>query len=361
MWLITNLTNLFLLGKSCCFDYNAGSGLFPTPDNQEWLKQGNLFPELLNQTFLNYRQIIGEAWGFTQENKRLIVWYAFIPSILSTIFGIFYLIYQFYSFKSSALFENWSHSFLTIVLDDVYTFVRENTDLAVPLSIILVVFALFYFLLPPVAEGAIIQLIARRRNQQQVGIRDGLRYGFLSFLPLFNYSWFARTFNLVVIAGEVGLVLRNLPFTIFETLFPIFIIYAIVSVVFNFLFVFSEYYIVIDDCHVTEAVSKSATLVVKHLNTSLMISILMFIIAIRILLQIIFVLLVPVAMIAFVYFLAASNIPIFGLIIAGVAGLIALIVASYLGAVVHVFSSSVWVFTFLDLTNAPEVSAREKH
>ncbi len=309
---------------------------------------------------MNYRQIIGEAWAFTQENKKMIVWYAFIPSILTTIVGVLYLLYQFYALKSSVLFENWSESFSVLAVKAVLNVVKDHVDSFVPLFIALAVLALMYFFLPPLSDGAMIQLIARKKNGQDIRIKDGLRYGFMSFLPLFEYSLIARSFDIVVLVFEAVFVLRNLGVGVFELLLPVVIVGLIVSLIFTLIFVFTQYYIVIDGNHIKESMAKSAVLVIKHWDTAIMVSILMIVIALRILLQIVFVLLVPVGIMIFLYFIAASSIPLAGLIIGGIITFIALIFASYMGAIVHVFTSSVWVFTFLQLTNTPETHAREK-
>ena len=312
----------------------------------------------LRRQCMDYKQIIGEAWNFTQENKKLIVWYAFIPSTLGTLVGVIYLIYQFFAFKSSPLFEDWQQSFSFLAVKAIYSTAREHFNNLIPLFIILGILALLYFFLPPIAEGAMIQLIARKKNKQDVRTRDGFRYGFATFLPLFNYSWVARSFNFFVIFGEMAFVLRNLGPSAFQTLFPVFILAVFFSIIFGFLFVFTEYHIVIDDRHIAESMAKSAVLAVKHWDVALMVSVLMFLIGIRIILQIIFVLLVPGSVFFLIYFLAASTIPFLGLLAGGAIALVALFLASYLGAVVHVFTTSVWVFTFLELTNTPEVSAR---
>jgi hypothetical protein len=306
---------------------------------------------------MNYRQIIGEAWIFTQENKRLIVWYAFIPSILTTLFGVLYILYQFYSFKS--FFQNGEDNFSFVVIREAFSIVRSHVDNIVPLLVLVGLFAIAYFTLPSITEGAMVQLIARKKNQQQIRIRDGLRYGFMSFLPLFNYSWISRSFNLIVIAGEMGLIVRHLPLEVMRAFMPIFILIILVSIIFSVLFIFTEYFIIIDDAGIKEAMARSAKLVIKHWESAIMLSILLVVIALRILLQIIFVLLVPVLILTGIYFLAASSIPMAGLIVGTIIGAAALFFASYLGAVVHVFTSSVWVFTFLELTGTPEISARE--
>jgi len=307
---------------------------------------------------MNYRQIIGEAWSFTQENKKLIVWYAFIPSILGTLVGVVYLAYQFYAFKSSPLFENWQESFTLVALRTIWDTLRANIDSLVPLIVGLVVLGLLYFLLPPMTEGAMIQLIARKKGGQDVRIRDGIKYGLFYFLPLLSYSLAARTFSIISIAGEAGFLLRNLGPDTFETFLPLLIILFIVSIIFTVLFVFAEYYIVIDDTKVTLAMARSSVLVFKNWGTAFMITLLMFFIGIRILIQIVFVMLVPVAVLMGIFYFAASTLPDIGLLIGGGLGIVALFFASYLGAIVHVFTTTVWVFTFLALTNTPEINAR---
>jgi hypothetical protein len=307
---------------------------------------------------MNYRQIIGEAWGFTQENKKLIVGYAFVPSLLGTVVGAGYLIYQFYSFKSSPLFENWSESFSTVALKEIFDILRQNIGSGVLLTVVAIILALMYFFLPPITDGAMIQLIARKKSGQDVRMRDGLKYGLNYFLPLFSYSLANRTFNIISIFWEAAFVLRNLGPDTFEALLPVLIPLIIISLLFMFMFTFSEYYIVIDDNHMGQSMAKSSVLVFKHWGKAFMVSLLMFIIGIRILLQVVFVLLVPLAVLLGFFYFAASTLPDIGIWIGGGLGIAALLFASYLGAIVHVFTTTVWVFSFLDLTTTPEINAR---
>ena len=307
---------------------------------------------------MKHRQIIAEAWNFTQQNKKMIVWYAFVPSFLSTVVGVCYVVYQYYSFISSALFENWQESFTVVALKGIFDAFKEHIDSAIPLIIFGVILAILYFFLPPISEGAMIQLISRKKSGQDVRIRDGLKFGFFYFLPLFSYSLASRTFDFVTLLGEGGFVIRNLGPEVFQTLLPVMIILLIFSIIFMVLFVFAPYYIVIDDRHMTESMAKSSVLVAKHIETAFMISLFMLFIAMRILVQIVFVLLVPLAVFMGFFYFAASILPSIGLIIGGVLGLAALLFASYLGAIIHVFTTTVWVFAFLDLTTTPEINAR---
>lgn len=309
---------------------------------------------------MQYREIIKEALEFTQNNKRMIFWYSFFPALLATLSGIIYLTYQFFAFKSSALFENWQSGFWSTVLTIVWPIIRNNFSGTLPLLIIAGIIVILYFLIPSFCEGAIIQLIARKKNGHPVRSRHGIRYGLLSFLPLLEYSLLIRTFSLAAILGEASFIVLNLGIDALNALMPVLIILAIVGIILTVLFTYTEFFIVIDGRKVFEAIVKSCTLVVTHLESTLLLSILMLIISIRILVQIIFVLLIPIIIIASLYLFTSSAFPLIGFIVAGIASLILLYIASYLGGIIHVFAATVWTFTFLELTNEHIPNAREK-
>lgn len=295
----------------------------------------------------------------TQSNKKLIMLYALIPAFLSTFVGMFYLVYQYYAFLSSPLFENWDRSFFYYIIVNVLTVLKDHFSSLWPLLIVAIILTIFYFLVPSFCEGAIIQMVARRRNKQEVRTGDGFRYGILSFLPIFEYSLIAKSFSIVSIITWSAFVLRNLGWGWFNGLLPFFVIFAVVCVILTLLFTYSEFFIVIDDRPVMEAISKSTVLVITHLEETILLSILMLIIGIRIIIQLLFVLLIPLVMLFLVYIFASTAFPAIGIVSAGVIGLVLLYLASYLSGIIHVFAASVWTFTFLDLTNLEDVSARE--
>lgn len=305
------------------------------------------------------RKTIGEAWEFTQNNKRLILGYAFLPALLTTLVGIVYLGYQYIFLINSPAFGG-KESFLLELITTVLDLVRQNFQNTFPLLIAAGVVVILFLLVPSLCEGAIIQLIARRRNGQDVRVRDGLRYGIMSFLPLFEYSWLTRTFSIFSLFTWSTMIIRGLGWEGFNALSPVLIIMAIAGVAMTLLFTYTEFFIVIDDRGVIESIAKSSVLVMTHLEETILLSILMLIISIRILIQIVFVLLIPAAMIGIAYFLASSTIPGFAIGLAALVGLILLYIAAYLSATIHVFAASVWTFTFLDLSSRKDDSARRR-
>lgn len=309
---------------------------------------------------MNYKQVIGEAWEFTQNNRKMIIWYAFFPALLTTMAGILYLGYQFLAFKSSPLFENWDQGFGYLLVTTVLQVIGDNFESTIPFIIAGGVILMLYVTIPPLCEGAIIQLVARKKNGQEVRTRDGIKHGMLSFLPLFEYSWLVRTFSLVAILSEAAFVARNLGWDALKALTPVLIIFTIVGILLTLLFTYTEFFIVIDDRKVFASIVKSCRLVITHLEATILLSILMLIIGIRILLQIFFVLLIPGIIAGSIYLFASSAYSLIGIIVGGALGLILLYIASYLSAIVHVFAATVWTFTFLEFTSEENLSARVK-
>lgn len=290
----------------------------------------------------------------------MVIWYALVPAILTTLIGILYFGYQVMAFRTSELFNWQGQSFAFELITNVLNFIQNNIEISVPLIIGAIVIGILFLLLPTLADASMIQVIARRRNGQKTGLVDGVKFGMLRFLPLFEYSLVIRTFSFVSISAEAAFIIRNFGPDAFNSLMPVLIIFAVVALILHILFTFAEYYIVIDETGVMSGIVKSCTLVIMNVQQTFMLVILMLIIASRILIQMILVIVIPVIIITGLAFYASVNLPEYGLIILSGISVVFIIFASYLAAVVHIFSVAVWTYTFLDFTDQELISAREK-
>jgi hypothetical protein len=309
---------------------------------------------------MDYKAVIKDAWHLTQENKPLMWWYAFIPEIIGLIVGIIYMGYQFMSFYKSPIFREYeggsfAHDMITY-LGEFWGNFPSWTIIAIVVAAIMI---LLYFTLPVFCKASLVQLIARMRNGQKVKAIDGVSYGFLHFLPLFEYRVLIRSFSLIGIFTEASFVIRNLGTGAFGMLALPFILMFFIGLLLLLLFTYSEYYIIIDGKGLMKAMGASVKLVIRHWQHTLLMFILMLLITLRIFLNILLVLLIPSLIIVSTALLAAVALAKVGFAVGVILGFIALYFAGYLGAVLEVFSSAVWVFTFLRLTEEGEVSARE--
>ena len=310
---------------------------------------------------MNYKDRIYEAWQFTQNNKKIIIWYGFLPAFLTTCVGIVYFTYQVLAFKSSPLFDDAEQSFLYTVLTTIMNFIKANFSYSVPMLIAAIVLLVVYLFIPIILEAAMIEYIARHRNKQHVTVGTGITLGLANFLPLFEYTLAMATFSIISITTEAGFVLRNLGPGAFNTLLPLFVIIFIVAILVHIFFTFAKYFIVIDDEGVMSSIVKSCSLVIRNIQQTFALVILMLIIGVRIVMQIVLLVLIPAIVITGLAYFASISLQEYSLIIiVGLSGVF-IVFASYLSAVVHVFSVSVWVYTFLDFTEGKFITTRDKN
>lgn len=298
---------------------------------------------------MNSRHIIAEAWLFTRENKKIMWWYAFVPSVLTTLIGIIYLTYQYFSFLRSPLFQNAEKSFLTELISTIFNFLNAHGGLWIPAIIVTIIVLILYALLPTLLQGGMIQLIARKRKGEDIRLSNGISLGALVFLPLLEYHLAIKSFSIISLFTEAAFVLRNLGPDAMGTLLPVFIVAAIVALILMLLFTYSEFFIVLDKKPVLRSMGRSAKLVILSWQHTFLIAILMAIIGLRVIINIVAVLLVPALLIFSAGFLAMMALTQVGVIIGIILSCIGLFVASYFTGILNVFANAVWTYTYLAL------------
>lgn len=268
--------------------------------------------------------------------------------------------YQYFAFKKSHLFSDAEESFLYEIAETCINFLKEDPKLALISGGIAAIIGLLWLFLPTICQGALIQLIARMQNKQDVKLIDGIYYGLKSFLPLFEYHLLIKSFGFISILTEGGFVARNLGLDWLKMLTVFFALFLIIGLIIGLLFTYTEYFIVIDRHRVFRSISASCNLVLKHWRETFLIIILMAIITIQIIIRLAMVILLPALIVFSTAYLASVMLAKIGLIIGITVGFVAMIFAAYFTGIIHVFATTVWVKTFLSLTSQKEASAREK-
>lgn len=304
---------------------------------------------------MNSRQIITDAWAFTRENKKLMWWYSFAPAVLTTLIGIFYLVYQFFAFKRSPLFDNAEKSFLTTVIETTLNFFKAHSGLLIPAIIVVAIVLILYALLPTLLQGGLIQIIARRRRGAVVKTFEGISMGLIVFLPLFEYHLLIKSFSLFSVFTEAGFVLRNLGTGWMKILFPVFILAAIIGFILTLLFTYSDFFIVLEKKSILRSMGGSAKLVILSWQHTFIIAILMLLIGLRIIFNIIAVLLVPALLFFATGLFATITLTTVGIAVGVIISLIGLFVAAYFTGILNLFSNTVWTFTFLELRDEKRI------
>ncbi len=309
---------------------------------------------------MNYKDTIKEAWQFAQANKKMVTWYALIPSIITTLSGIIFVLYQYFSFQKVVDVNGEEHSMTYTFLLDVWNYLKLNPDIWWVYIVLASVLIIIYFFYPTFSVGAIIQLTARKKKGQEVKLINGVTHGLASFLPLFEYHLLLKSFSITAVLTESTFIIRNLDGSFINFLLPIFILIGIAGLFLTLFFTYAEWYIVIDDEGVFSALQKSAKLVFHSWQHTFLILILLLVIVLRVILNMILVFVIPVLVFAAVGFFASAAVEGIGFALTGVVAIISLYIAGYLGGTLSIFSHAVWTFTFLELTENGPGSARDE-
>lgn len=310
---------------------------------------------------MKYKEIISEAWALTQENRKLIWYFAFVPALLESLVSMVYMTYQVSAFWTSEYLRPAAKNApetLELVFKSVGRIFNLNAGLGVFLVISAAIVIILYLLLPVFSEGALIQLIAKLRGGHKVTMVEGVGFGFTRFLQLFEYHLVIKTFSWIGILTEASFAFRNLGPDVFSFFVWIFILFIVVGFLLTLCFTYAQFFIVIDKMPVFTSMVKSSGLVFKQWQHTLFMFFLMFLISIRIIFNLLVVLLIPFIIAGSVAFFATFTLTWLGIIVGVLLGSVALYFASYFLGVLHVFSNAVWTFTFLDLSSKEEEDLR---
>lgn len=294
---------------------------------------------------MSYRKIIKEAWQLVSHEKGLI-WFGVIPSFFSTLVGICYLIYQFLAFQVSPFFGNKQYDFEQII-DFLFQLIANYPGFFVFFLILAALIGLGFFFLPPLCEGSIIGLTAAHHQQKAVSARDGLSIGLNYFLQLFEYRVVASTFGLAEFFLIFSIGARNFGFT--HWLITIMCLLFLVAILFSFLFIYTQNFIVLKNKPLIPAFLESAKLVIHNFEQTFLIWLLIFLISLRVIINIFLVFLIPIFIAFVMNFLIGKLALGLGVVLAILAGLIVLSAAAYLAGILHVFTTATWTLTFLSI------------
>jgi hypothetical protein len=156
------------------------------------------------------------------------------------------------------------------------------------------------------------------------------------------------------------MVFRNFSIETTKLFIPVFILLFIVGIIMSFLFAFAENYIVIDDKSVDQSIWASSRLVLQHWTETIFVLILIGLIAVRMVLNLVILFLIPFLISLAISFFAAINVANLGIILTATIVLISIYIIGYVGGTFTVFANAVWTFAFLELTGDKNISARKK-
>lgn len=296
---------------------------------------------------MNVRDIVRKAWQVTQVHLKKLIWYGAVPAFFSTIVSSVYLAYQYNAFKHSVLFSQQSGAGLFKDAKVVWSLVTAYPKLTIFFVVLGILIFLGYTLTPPIFRGTLIQALMRIKKYEP--ITGSLEIGIRRFFPMFEFALITGSFSIITLFTESSFVLRWWGENIFFIILPILLFIAAVGLIFSFLLAYSEYFIVLEDKGLIKSMMESVVLVIANLRKTFLIFMLILLIGARVILNVILILFIPLGVVLLGGYFATTFLHIVGIVIISILGLAVLLVASYLMGLFNVFSTAVWVFTYVVL------------
>ena len=306
---------------------------------------------------MDVRDIVRKAWQITQVHIKKLIWYGFTPAFFGVIVSSVYLSYQYNAFKHSVLFEGGLDTDVFETAKSFWSIVSGHPTLSTMAVVIGVIIFIGYIVTPPIFNGILIDALMKIKRYES--IEGSAEIGVRRFFPMFEFGIVTGAFSITTLFSESSFILRWWGENIFFLVLPFILFIAMAGLVISFLFTYTEYFIVLENQKLMKSMMESSILVISNLKQTILVFLLMMLIGVRIVLNVLLVLLIPMLVVIGGSYLATVFFSTFGIIFIAIFGFAILIVSSYLLGLFQIFATAVWVLTFAQLREKSE-EATEK-
>lgn len=294
------------------------------------------------------RQIIAEAWAITRRERSLRRW-GIASAFLETLLDVKLISYQAY-FLWEYLGGGQAGFFDIEIL--LYSSIPFWAFLTIIIAFLTLVAVEIFF--PHMALGAIIGLSAKSYRREPV--RGGFVLAIYNFLPIFAIREIFILSSIATAATASSLVLRYVGGDIKTTIVAGIAILWAISNILKFFASFGEEAVVIRRRGIFSALGESFKLIISNLGHVMFLLLLLFVISIRILINMLTVLVIPGLTIGLGFLLATFLSTTLSTAIAACVGVALIVLASYFFGYLHVFKETVWTITYIELSQRKDVS-----
>lgn len=283
--------------------------------------------------------IVGPAWELVMSTSFLKK-FNFFPSLLSTIYLGCIILYQL-AFSYVYIFK-LKDQFFGLIIQWVHTSYFLEVIGALIIGIVL------YIFITPIAEGALISLIAKR----QEGVFDakstkgrvgyGISRGLLNFLPIFELTNSLSIFKLLSIITFYLFLLRVFGKDYLMSITILMSIYLGFSFVVNILFSYARFFIIFEHKKALEALSLSVRMALSNLSITFHLYFTLLVVYIRTFVTAIIFIVFPFIISGLFTYITISWLQIVSVSILSILFFALLVFVSHLNSVLEIFVEAIW-------------------
>lgn len=260
------------------------------------------------------------------------------PWILSIIFISWLLVYQ--TVYTYVEVFNKQDEILSILLDFFHS------QYLISSLVVVLVFILIYFISIPIFESGLVFKIDAKARWKECTSEDALSKWMLKFLQIFKFNNIFSEFKFLTLVNLYLFSIRFIWIEYISKISYVFFVVFIFSLFINILSSYSKFFIILDNAQIFESISKSLKISIINISTTIKLYLLMFVLSIRVLINFIVILFIPIWIISAISYISSQFFLAIALIIIVISAIFLIIILWYLTSVLEIFRTSVWYFAF---------------
>ncbi len=297
---------------------------------------------------MRYSKILHDAWDFASNNKKL-VWFAFLPSFVTVL--IFVAESSWQGFMLLEEFGKLNHGVVYSSVGNFLEFITKHNLWTWFILLLFVVF-LFSFVFPALIQAGIILSVRQSFviPDKKISLRQKIIESARYFFKMFEFHAITSPFSFLTIIFYFLAFYRYSHGDTSHFFFKILVFLTITAVIVNLFLAYTPFYIVCEKEDLSSALKKSIGLVFLNFGKTIGLILLMFLVNLRVIINVLVVFGVPAGIIYITTIFAKSD-WLYTLSVTGaiIGGIIALGLAAYLTAILEVFSLGFWERAFTQL------------
>lgn len=296
---------------------------------------------------MKYSDVIHKSWDLTVKRPSL-KWLVFIPSFASVFILALKVAWQIYTYSFEFGIIDTGNTFQ--IIGEGINFLSENG--LVGWVIFILVFAVIFEYVLESWVASTLMLSVRdhfEKPDKPLLLRQKMIDGLYYFFKVFKLHAILSPFQFLTTIFVTATLYRFFHDNIFGALIPFIIVYLLIAFAVNLFLAFAPYFIVYERMKVKPAIKKSIELAFLHMEKTIGLMFLMVLVNLRIVVNVLVVLGIPVAILGILSYFSASSFLTIALIIAAGVSIALIALVAYLGSIVEVFSTSVWERSFKEL------------
>lgn len=299
---------------------------------------------------MDYSKILHDAMNMFTKYKYLTFYgiiLGFLDFFIGSLIYVYETIWAYYMYGSQ-------HKITQKEILSFFEMIGNNITNTLYVVLIIGILFFLYTFIPPLLVGSVIGSIGRILNNQPNNIFISISIGLKNYLKLLEFDIITSVISLPKLLFLTYAIYRFLGPNFSGFVLFILIFFIILVFFFSIITAYVPYFIVLKNETVLSAFTKSVHLVIMYFKDVFLIFSISIIIMLRVLINIILFLLVPMGItMMFVYFMSLFGFWI-SFIISFIIGILVLILLIWISARFLIFTYAFWTITFFELEKKEE-------